>query len=712
MKNKTNKLLIAVIALLSVSSLAGCDSANSIIKDGGHIYIDEHNVATTGYEDVHVDSSSTYFEGIHEFNYKPTSKPFIKQGKTSYKVVLPSVFSSEIGIARDELIHFFKIATDITLEWVNDEGLTHNSENRYISIGNTTLLETSGIKIDYEYLTPDGCRIVTKGNTIFLVGGTDIGTLNTVYDFLHILFKYEQYSPDVYEIDRNVKNMVLYNFDVTDVPDVAHRAQNYGFLLNGNGDYDQSKYGYRLRMSKGRGYYMMPVYKEFSYTSPSKTSTNTDTYVPYATYVADHPKWFSDLSTSSAPQLCYTAHGDAEELEGLIDLVYRKIIFSMQRFTPATDPNMNVCTFTMEDNFNICNCKWCTEDRDTYGAYSASLVKFVNEVARRVDRWQKLPENAEYYRPTFQIIYFAYNGYVDAPVKYDSTTKSYIPSHKDVVLEPNTGVYLAIIDRGDFQFDFFDNPIKNAGVTGDMGCKETFESWGALTDDIYLWLYETNFSLYQYFFDSFSFYTQPMYNFVASKGLRMFFSQGQDTKASGQSGTNFNNLKAYLNAKLTWDSTLDQTTLMNRYFKAMYGRAADAVWNYYGLLRGFYYDMLMKNSDTLINNRSIYNKYNTKANLPLASLRSLIKAIDAAKELITLDYYSEEEYNLYRYNIEAEGLFPLYAQLELYGSVDLTVEDRKALAQRILDLIYAMRLDGMSTREHSGSILELPLYYL
>lgn len=711
MKNKS-KLLLTVLSFLSVIPLAGCGTNNHYQENGGsHIYIDDSNVATTGYEDVRV-SDPEYFKGVHDFKYTKTSKPFIKQGKTAYKVVVPNNISKEEGVAKEELLHFFKIATNIDLEVITDENLTYNPNDKYISIGETTLLESSGIEIDYLYLTKDGTRIVTKGNSIFLFGGSNVGSLNAVYDFLHIYFRYEQYTVDIYEIDRNVKNLVLYNFDVTNIPDIQQRAQNYGFLRNGSGNYDQSNIGYRLRIHKGRGHYFMSAYKEFSYHSESKKSTNTNTYVPFDLHSAEHPKWFSDLCEAGEYQICYTAHGDPEELEALIDLVYRKVIFSMQYYTPEKYPDLNVLTFTMEDNFNICNCEACTAEKVKYGADSAVLIKFVNEVARRVDKWQKLPENAEYYREDFQLIYFAYNGYTDAPVIYDEKTNTYTPSHPDMVLEPNTGVYLAIIDRGDFQFSFFDNPIRDSGYNGNMGIKETIESWGALTDDIYLWLYQTNFGSYAYFFDSFSHYTQPMYNFISSQGLRMFFAQGQDTNASGFSGTNFNALKAYLNAKLSWDSTLDQATLMNRFFKAVYGRAEKIMWKYYTALRSFNYDMLMKNPP-LVNSRSIYNKVANRAYMPLASLKSLVAIIDEAQTYITRDYYSEEEYNLYKYHIEAEALFPLYAQLQLYGKIDLTIEDQKAIANRILQLVYAMRLEGMNSSESGGSpVMNLPQDFL
>ena len=133
---KSNKILFPLLLVLSVSALAGC-GGSSLVSDDNHIYIDDNNVATTGYEDVHV--KGEYYQGVHDFTYKSTGKAFVKAGKTSYKIVIPSKTSSDISVARDELIHFFKIATGIELECITDENLTHSKNNKYISLGKTKL---------------------------------------------------------------------------------------------------------------------------------------------------------------------------------------------------------------------------------------------------------------------------------------------------------------------------------------------------------------------------------------------------------------------------------------------------------------------------------------------------------------------------------------------------------------------------------------------
>ena len=143
MKNKKAFMLLSSF-ILSLCFLQGCNQNESTVTtdDDTYIYVDEHNVATTGYEDVHVNPKKTYFQGVHQFTYTETSKPFIKNGVTQYKVVLPDDLNNDIALARDELVHFFKIATDIELEVISDRGLTFDKNDKYISIGKTSLLKS------------------------------------------------------------------------------------------------------------------------------------------------------------------------------------------------------------------------------------------------------------------------------------------------------------------------------------------------------------------------------------------------------------------------------------------------------------------------------------------------------------------------------------------------------------------------------------------
>ncbi len=636
------------------------------------------------------------FEGTHIFTATDSGKYLVENGQTDYVIVLPDGATAKERTAREEFSYFFKAATNIELEY----GEEHNYENldslnHYISIGNTTLLENSGITLDEEKLGTDGVRIVTKGENIFLCGAMDSGTLYSVYDFMEITFNYSQYAPDYYEIDHDLTTVPLLNYDVTDIPDIPLRANGFNYHNPGSLNYDYSHFGYRMRMEKGRGYHFMPVFRLFDYSSQSVTSTNTNTYVPYDVHIANHPKWFSDKCSTGKYQLCYTAHGDADERELLVEEVAKKIEFSLQRYLPEEYPEMSVITFTMEDNFNTCDCPTCSSLSEHYGAQSGVLNVFVNDVGEKVEEWMNDPENAPYKRDDFHIIYFAYNAYEPAPAIQDENG-NWVPTYPEVKLRSNVGVYFAEINIIDYQKSLFHEDNKQG--------KDAFDAWEAISDFMYYWTYETNFAYLMYFYDTFDFYTQEMYNYVASKNIDMFFGEAQEF--CGSMGVNWNGLKGYLDSKLGWDSTLDQSKLIDDYFRACFGDAQYEMRELFNLIRAHNADML-KQFPEFSQNRSCYNLVRDAKCYPLTTVQSFINKADQAKLLVEkLKYTNESLYKTIIGHIEAEAFTYLYIILDLHMG-KITYDKKQEILNRLYEDVEMLSLQNMQVREAGATVLSI-----
>ena len=631
------------------------------------------------------------YQGTHSFEYKATDKDFVKNGKTDYTVVIPDDASDLIKTAAQEFGYLFSIATGISIKTGIDTNLSHNASNKYVSIGETSLLETSGIEIDREELGKDGVRIVTKDNTVYLVGGSDYGSLYAVYDFMKVAFHYEQYFADCMEIDKNVTDLKLYDFNVKNIPDIPLRPINYGFLKTGSEDYDESMLGYRLRIAKDRGEYFMPIFSDYKTTSYSAKSTNTNTYLPYNTYYETHSDWFSNNCINGEYQLCYTAHGNEAELQLMLEECAKKIQFSMQHFTPEKYPDMNVVTLTMEDNFQTCSCSECLRlaSDDMYGTEAGAVVIFMNRLGEIIEQWQNKPENAAYKRDNFKLIFFAYNSFENPPVKQNENGE-YEPINENIRCRENVGVYLAICNNIEFQKSFFDE-INELG-------REQLEGWSTLTDFLYFWTYETNFKYYMYFYDSFDFFNTQAYQYIASFKPEMFFAQGQE--ASGDSGTTWNNLKAYLNAKLSWDSSLDTNTLIDNWFKAMYHEAAPVMKDYFYAMRLYNASLLEKRS--LYKVRSNYTDIAKRQYWPLATLESWIKACDNAK--LAVEKYKTKNPELYQSicnHIETEAVSPIYTILTLHKN-QISSTRKAELTDRIVRDIVDLGMERKRITEHSG----------
>lgn len=636
------------------------------------------------------------FQGVHNFDYTVSETDFIKNGATEYTIVIPEAASDIIKIAAQEFQYLLEIATGATIRTQSDLNLAHAPSNQYISIGETSLLASSGLQINREKLTPDGVRIVTKDNTVYLVGGSDYGSLYAVYDFMQVAFHYEQYFSDCMEIDKNVKNLKLYNFNVEDIPDIPLRAVNYGFLETGGENYDKSMFGYRMRMAKDRGEYFMPIFSDYKTNSSSAKSTNTNTYLPYNTYYEQHKDWYSDNCINGEYQLCYTAHGNEAELQLMVEECAKKIAFSMQHFTPEKFPDMNVVTLTMEDNFQTCTCQECLylASDEVYGSEAGAVIVFMNRVGELVEQWQNLPENAAYKRENFKLIFFAYNSFENPPVRQNANGE-YVPLNESVRCRENVGVYLAICNNMEYQTSFFDE-INSLG-------REQLAGWSALTDFVYFWTYETNFKYYMYLYDSFNFFNAEAYRFIASYEPAMFFAQGQ--LASGDSGTTWNNLKAYLNAELSWDCSQDTNELMDKWFNAMYREAAQEMKEYFHAMRLYNTSMMEANGFYKI--RSNYNNVAKREYWPLATLDAWVKACDNAK--LTVAKYKTKNPELYQSicnHIETEAVSPIYMILTLYKN-QISSTRRAELTDRILQDITDLGLERKRIQESSGFLSDV-----
>ena len=79
---------------------------------------------------------------------------------------------------------------------MGDNGLEFNPEDKYISLGGTAILATSGVSVTAEELTLDGYKVVKKGNTVIIAGPSEYGTLYGAYAFWKTKSGFRVYAED------------------------------------------------------------------------------------------------------------------------------------------------------------------------------------------------------------------------------------------------------------------------------------------------------------------------------------------------------------------------------------------------------------------------------------------------------------------------------------------------------------------------------------
>ena len=333
-KNLLKSITAFVIVAILAFSIVGCNKTDNSGSDSV-------NVSDSG-----GGAEPTVENENHRFSYKETNEYLIKNGTTEYKIVIPSEnVSAELNIARDELVRLFKEATGVTLETVSDAGKSHDANGKYISLGNTSLYKSSGLNVDTKTLKKDGARILTKDKTIYFIGKTDTGVINGVYDFLNMHFNFETYFKDTYTLTTGVTELKLMNYDVVDIPDIEYRTKK-GILNASTSDVNDMMFAYRMRSLDSDSNMLLPIHSGNSKNSDWNINHNSFYFLPLDEYFETKRNFYSVAGN----QLCFTAHGNTDDFNLMVDLCAEKITNSLQWYDPVNYPNYNAVIPTANPN--------------------------------------------------------------------------------------------------------------------------------------------------------------------------------------------------------------------------------------------------------------------------------------------------------------------------------------------------------------------------
>lgn len=592
------------------------------------------------------------YNGTHILTATETEEYMVKDGKTDYRILIPSDFDTHTKMASSELQTFFKQATGITLiiDFETGEGVTHTADAKYISIGDTKMLESANFNgdditendYDKEKLTKDGLRILTKDKTVYLIGGESTGTVNAVYDFLQIMFNYEFYFFDCWEIDEGVLNAKLLNFNVTDIPDIVHRNAPWSAI---NNSYDNFRYRARNSMTD-----CMLAIGDIEHGYTRTTFHNTSEILPPAAPTTEG-EWLSD----NGDQLCYTAHGDPDSYQRMVERTVKVVIDCMKDQKVGTKPNLKVFTISHEDNGAICGCAACLSEKTKYGAASGSVILFLNNVMTLLhekmdEALASDPEGAKsWVRKDMYCVYFAYGSFVRAPsAEIDEETGKYVPVHSELTFHPQLGTYFAINNldyANDIYYHSNNSARKNMEVTFDLANIQV------------LWTYNVNFSNYLEPVNSFNFFNTNGYSFLASGNAFYMYNQAN----FNQPGlTSFQTLKIYLDSKCFWDSSLDTEQLTLNYFEAMFGETKDIMMRLWNEERN--YDDMLMDKTTQREAFSFMRTINRAEWWPAHMLIRWMALCEEAMEVAEKAYKNTdpEKYEQILYHIEQEYVMPCY----------------------------------------------------
>ncbi len=647
MRKNFKMLTCALATFLSINCLVACGKIGHQGNQG--------NSSTDSSAQLPPDS------GLHGGEITETEHNIVKNGNSEYKIVIPATADVKTQKAANEFDTFFREATYIVLDNVKEAETTWSNTEKYISLGNTSLLKHTEIEISEEELGNQGYEIHTVGQSIFVAAVGGLGTLYGVYDLLHHLVGYEQFTANCYSLDMDVTEIALPDFDIKEVPDFEYRIAPYGSAFN------DSVFRERMRMFHDQEVYIenAQVHTMLRTILPTKTHVQSlkdqyDKGTLEVDYEEDHPLWFMD----SKQQLCYTAHGDPDEYEALIAQLVencKELILS--------DAEHDYISISQMDVNVWCSCDACGALKSKYGTNAASQIMLVNDVAERVEKWLEDEEMGR----EIQFVIFAYHQTEKAPAKRNADG-TYYAIDNEVVLRHNVSVQVAPISANYIDSIYDEDNITLYNLTESwLPCASSFAYWGY---DCYFGSYLTPYNTYGSMQDAMIRLYEMNAKIVWMQGAYNLRHQ-----------TGFDDVKTYLYSKLMWNRYADVNALIQNFFDNVYKEASQDMYNAFLQMR---IGMELQKSKDL--GKGIWMQPATSTEWwDQRMMEQMLDTFESAKTKIESYKISDpKRYQEMLDNIVKESIFPRYLLLEAYSS---TYSSAQLLEMKTLFRADVERLD-------------------
>ena len=502
--------------------------------------------------------------------------------------------------------------------------MTFSQTTKYISLGNTTIFQGSDITLNAKQLEGDGFKIVTKGSNIIINGVTERSVYYGAIELLRQLVNYDIYAVGVEYFDKNVTDLALPDFDITDVGDIIYRICGTAPVRGDKKTRD------KMRMYMDNECFL--VVNGSGVHNSTVPEFHDWGYFPYNEYAESHPDFFSQ----DFKELCYTAHGNEKEYALMQEI-------ALQRMKDAiiADPTKNILSFTQSDfTTSNCKCDYCQEAKEHYGSDSAAYLIFVNKVVKELNKWIEQENIRDIY-----VCSFAYNWSFDPP--------TIEPVPEELQLEENYTIFVAPI-----QADYF-SPLNKGG---NVGFGNTLEQWADYVNHVMVWLYSTHFTNLLTPFPNFD-SMQETYSFLIDQGTMFVLEEGN--AANAQPG--FTTLKTWLQGKLMWNVNSDYNALLDDFFNKYFDLASAPMRQIFDEMR-----LWTKHQTSAIGlkgNCLSNNKLGEAATWPLGILEKWMDLTDQACKNIEIYKHSDPElYNELYKRIALEGLCFKYLIITNYSS--------------------------------------------
>ena len=446
-------------------------------------------------------------------------------------VVVPENASPSVRFAADEFREYVKRMTGVEILLKTDAELP---TGKAVMIGDTRWTkETLGDGFDIAALGDDGFRIVAKGDRLCVLGSGARGALYGVYELLERFGGCGWFSPDCEVVPEIDAFIVPGGFDEVQKPAFISRTTSWGVVrknpqfaarLRINGVTDPAipaeRGGDALRFCKG-----LRIGHTFQHLLPSEV------------WFKRHPEYFCEVDgrrrSGKEIQPCLT---NPDVLRIVVSNVLERL---------AADPSANVVGVSQNDNRMYCRCEKCRAVDEEEGGPTGSLMRVVNAVAAEVEK----------VRPDVLVETLIFQ-YSRKPPKLTRPRRNVMPC-------------LCAIEIG------HSVPFAERAFKEDSLYLDDLVEWGRISEHLLVWDYSTNYHNFLYSFPAEHTFAPNLRTYRAN-GVKYMYMEG-----SGAFHCDFEELKAWLLAKVMWNPEQDEKALLDRFFAGYYGAAAPFVREYF-----------------------------------------------------------------------------------------------------------------------------------
>jgi len=391
-------------------------------------------------------------------------------------------------------------------------------------------------EMDVTAMGEEGFAIKTVGPHLVIAGGKQRGTMYGVYTFLEDVLGCRWYTSTVSKIPE-MRSIRFGSLDIAGKPDFEYREPYYTDAWDADWAARNKVNGNAPRLDESRGGKI--AYNRFCHTF--------DELVPTGKYLKDHPEYYSLVNGvrqggQYQGQLCLT---NPEVVRVVTETVLTWI---------AEKPDFRIVSVTQNDNGNYCQCEKCKAVDAEEGSPSGLMLRFVNQVADEVAK--SYPNNL--------IDTFAY-WYTEAPPK---------------ITKPRPNVRVRLCPINNCQHHPYEICPENKAFM------DRLNGWHAITNNVlYIWHYNTIFANYLLPLPDLEELAADVPLYKRSGVVGVFF-QGTYTAGNGPYGGGgfMDDLKAYLLAKLAWNSKTDARAVRQDFLQGYFGKAGKPIAEYLDLL--------------------------------------------------------------------------------------------------------------------------------